>query len=348
MTTTRRLTAAALCAAALGAAACSDSNKPEAVDPAVVSSGMTGLTATFSSNLAFQSLRELSGAFTFTAAGAAVSATLPPAPGDRTPVTLTPVQRHALTQFALHGGSGALAIFPADVLGKMFVWDTVPNKYVKSLTATGAPSNGVRFELYLVNTATHQPQRPLIKVGYVDITDLSTAQANKLGILVKYGTQTIASYTITAVVSTSSIALSAAGYLTDGTARLDFDLSTAISQTGLTIDYALNGSNGFSATLHVTVNLVTGASTFVWTIANGGNSVEVNATATNAAVNGQIKFNGVVVATLTGDPANPTIAGAAGHTFTTQQLANLRAVFNGFGELLDQLDGIFAPGDLVF
>jgi hypothetical protein len=199
-----------------------------------------------------------------------------------------------------------------------------------------------------VNTATHQPQRPLIKVGYVDLTDLSTAQANKLGVLVKYGTQTIASYNVTAAIATSSIALGAAGYLTDGTARLDFDLSTTLSQTGLTLDYTLNGSNGFSATLTVTANLISGTSTFVWTIANGGNTVEVNATATDAAVNGQIKFNGVVVATVTGNPGSPTVTGAAGHTFTTQQLASLRSVLSGFSELLNQIDGVFAPADLVF
>jgi hypothetical protein len=338
-------------AGALVAAACSDTNKPEAVNPSTIASGMTGLTSSFSSNLAFQSLRELSSAFTFTAASGtadAVSATLPPMPGEERRFALTPAQRRALIQFALHGPSGTHAIFPVDVLGKTFVWDTTANKYVVSPTETGAPSGGVRFKLYLVAAATHQPQRPLLVVGYVDLTDLSTTQANKLGILVKYGTQTIASYTITGTVATSSVGLRAAGYITDGMARLDFDLSMTISLNQIVVDYSLNGSNGFSATIQATVNLATGSGSLLWRISQGGSTVEVNGTSTSTAVNCQIKFNGVTVATVTGDPDDPTITGAGGQTFTASDLAALQGVLDGFGELMDQIDGVFGPADLVF
>lgn len=348
MTTLRRWTSIFLCGTVLAAASCSDTNAPEDVDPAVVASGMTDLTATFSSNIAFQSLRELSTQFTFSAAGAALAATLPPLPGAEAPAALTPAQRSALLQLSLHGGSGSLAIFPVDVLGKTFVWDTTQNRYVRSLTATGAPANGVRFELYLVDTETHLPQEtPLMKVGYVDLTDLSTAQANKLGVLVKYGAQTIASYTITAAISTSSVALGAEGYLTDGTARLDFDLSTTFSATGLTLDYSLAGSNGFTASLVVTANLVNYTSSLAWRIEHGGNTVEINGTESATAVSCQVRFNGVTVATVSGDPDAPTITGAGGHSFTAEDLADLEAVFEGFGELLEEIDGVFGPAYFV-
>lgn len=350
MTNLRRWTSIFLCGTLLGAASCSDANAPEDVDPAVVASGMAGLTSAFSGNLAFQSLRELSAQFTFPAAGAALSATLPPPPGGAPLVTLTPAQRRALLQLSLHGGSGSLAIFPVDVLGGTFVWDVAQDRYVRSLTATGAPSNGVRFELYLVDLETHLPQEPLMNVGYVDLTDLSTAQADRLGVLVKYGTQTIASYTVTAAVSTSSVALGADGYLAgaDGTARLDFVLATTISSSGFTLDYDLAGSNGFSASLVVTVNLVGNTSSLAWRISQGGNSIEVTGTSTATAVNCHIKFNGVMVATASGDPDAPTITGALGHTFTAEELDDLGDVFEGFFELIDQIDGVFSPAGLVF
>jgi len=351
MPTVKRWTSLAALAAVLAAAACSDTNKPEAVDPSTVASGMTGLTGSFSSNLAFQSLRELSDAFTFTAASgaaAAVSATLPPAPGEERGFTPTPEQRRALTQFALRGPAASLAIFPVDVLGKTFVWDTTANKYVVSQTETGAPSNGVRFKLYLVNADTHRPQRPLLVVGYVDLTDLSTAQANKLGVLVKYGTQTIASYTITGTIATSGVGLRAEGYISDGTARLDFDLSMTISLSQIVVDYWLEGSNGFAAVMQVTVDLATGSGSLLWRISQGGNTVEVNGTSTGTAVDCQIKFNGVTVATITGDPDNPTITVAGGRTFTASELAALRSIFEGFIELMDQTDGVFGPAGLVF
>jgi len=351
MPTVKRWTSLAALAGALAAAACSDTNKPEAVNPSTVASGMTGLTSSFSSNLAFQSLRELSGAFTFTAASgaaAAVSATLPPVPGEERRFALTPGQRSALTQFALRGPTASLAIFPVDVLGKTFVWDTLLNKYVKDLTAAGAPADGVRFKLYLVNPATHRPQRPLLVVGYVDLTDLSTAQANKVGVLVKYGVQTIASYTITGTIATNSIGLRAEGYITDGTARLDFDLSATISLSQIVLNHQLEGSNGFSAVMQVTVDLATGSWSLLWRISQGGNTVEVNGTFTDTAVDCQIKFNGATVASLTGDPENPTITGVGGRTFTASEVAALRSIFEGFVELMDEIDGVFGPAGLVF
>lgn len=351
MIAVKRWTSLAVLAGALALGACSDTNKPEAVNITTMASGMSSLTGSFTSNLAFQSLRELAPAFTFTAAGgsgAAVAATLPPLPGEAPQSALTEAQRRALTQFALHGGTGSLAIFPVDVLGKTFVWDAALNKYKVNPTATGAPSNGVRFRLYLVDPVLHVPQPQLYVVGYVDLTDQSTAQANKLGVLVKYGTQTIANYTITGIIATSSTELRAQGYITDGTARLDFDLTDTESQTQIGVNYQLNASNGFSATMQYTITVATWSTSGVGRIARGGNTVEVTGTVVSGVTNSQIKFNGVTVATVTGGRDNPTITGAGGWTFSTQDLAALGAILEGFDELENQTDGVFGPAFLVF
>ena len=348
MTRLHRWTPVVVIAAGLVAGACAgDVNRPEDVDPQVVSSGMSGLTSSFSGNLAFQSLRGLAGSFGFTAAAAAVRATVP---GSARDLALTPDQRRALLQFSLHGPSGAQAIFPVDVLGKTLVWDTTLNRYVVNATLTGAPSNGVRFVLYLMgDTVLGRPRVPLQTVGSVDLTDQSTTLSNKLGVKVKYLSQVIAEYTIAGTLTTGGLTLRAQGYLTDTVTRLDFDLSMTVTASTLTVNYTLSGSNGFAATLQVASSLAANsAGTVLWRVTNAGNTVEVDLAGAGNAVTGQVLFNGGVVATVTGSGDTPTITGSGGRTLTAQDLQALQQIFRGFGELMDQIDGVFGPAHLVF
>lgn len=350
---TRRWMGAFALAAGLAAAACSsDVNKPEDVNPQAVATGVSGITDQFSSNLAFQSLRELSGSFGFSAVGGAATAAaamLPPLPGGAHAFTLSPAQRAALLQLSLRSPAAEQAIFPVNVLGKTLVWDTTLNRYVVDSTLTGAPATGVRFRLYLVgDTTLHRPQKPLIVVGYVDLTDKSNAQANKLGVLIKYLSQTIADYTITGTLTTSGLGLGAQGYITDGTARLDFDLQVQVTVENVVLNYTLTGSNGFQAIVQASLNVATDVTTVLWRVASGGNSIELDLTAGAITATGQILFNGVTVATVTGSQANPTIVASGGHTLTPQDVASLRGVFAGFMELMDQVDGVFGPAHLVF
>ena len=350
MTRRHRWLPAFVFAAGLAAGACgSDPNKPEDVDPQAVSNGMSDITSSFSSNLQFQSLRGLAGRFGFTAAAAAVQATAPWVPGAARDFALTPAQRRALLQFSLRGPSGVQALFPVDVLGKTFVWDVALNQYAISPTLTGAPSNGVRFVLYLMgDTILGRPRIPLQTVGSVDLTDQSTTLSNKLGVQVKYLSQVIANYTIAGTLTTGGLTLRAQGYLTDGVMRLDFDLSMTLSASTLGVNYTLSGSNGFGATLQVTVGLLTNAGTVLWRVTNAGNTVEVNLTGTGSTVTGQILFNGGVAATVTGNGDNPTITGSGGLALTAADLLALQRIFQGFGELMDQVDGVFGPAHLVF
>jgi len=337
-----RVTSLVLLAGSLAAVACSDSNEPEEVNPTAVSTGMASLTGSFSSNVAFQSLRHLSAYFSFTAAtraAAALEAVLPsPASSPQ----------RALASLALRGPAETQALFPVDVLGKTFAWDAAQGKYVVDLLATGAPADGVRFRLYILNQSTHLPQVPLQVVGYVDLTDRSTVQSEKLGVLVKYGTMTIADYVITGTEATTSHTLEAQGYITDGTSRLDFDLAITESQTQVLVDYTVSSSNGYTATLRTTETLATGAMSIYWLVEKSGNSLEVSGNSTTSAINCQLKFNGVTVATLTGSPSSPTVTGAGGRTFTTQDLAALQAIFESFNDLDSEIGGVFNPADLVF
>jgi hypothetical protein len=270
-------------------------------------------------------------------------------PGAARDFALTPAQRRALLQFSQHGPSGVQAIFPVDVLGKTFVWDTTLHKYVVNATLTGAPANGVRFVLYLMgDTLLGQPRLPLQNVGSADLTDQSTNLSNKIGVQVKYLSQVIADYTIAGTLTTGGLTLRALGYLTDGVTRLDFDFAMTLSASTLGVNYTLSGSNGFAATLQVTVSLQTNGGTVLWRVTYAGTTVEVNLTETGSTVTGQILFNGSVAALVTGNGGNPTITGSGGRTLTASDIAALQRIFQGFAELMDQIDGVFGPAHLVF
>ena len=183
----------------------------------------------------------------------------------------------------------------------------------------------------------------------MDLTDQSTTLSNKLGVKVKYLSQVIADYTIAGTLTTGGLTLRAQGYLTDTVTRLDFDLSMTVTASTLTVNYTLSGSNGFAATLQVASSLVANsAGTVLWRVTNAGNTVEVDLAGAGNAVTGQVLFNGGVVATVTGSGDTPTITGSGGRTLTAQDLQALQQIFRGFGELMDQIDGVFGPAHLVF
>ncbi len=350
MRTVTRPLSGLLLAASLAAAGCAkDANKPEAVDPQAVSAGVADLASAFTGNLPFQSLRYLSSSFGFAAASrvAAVAALLPPALG--TPrAEPTPAQRAALLALALQGANAPQAIFPSDVLGKTLVWDTTLGRYAVDPNATGAPSNGVRFVLYLVgDTILGTPRLPLVVTGHVDLKDESDARANRLRVVVQYLAQTVADYTITAAYSTTSLALESKGYLTDGTARLDFDLVLAAGLSGLDITYTLSGSNGFDAVLRITIALDTGATAMLWRISDGSNSVEVELSQADSLARGAIRFNGATVAGIVGTIDAPVITGTGRVALAEEDLLALRAIFANFVSLVDQLTGVFGPAQFL-
>jgi hypothetical protein len=116
----------------------------------------------------------------------------------------------------------------------------------------------------------------------------------------------------------------------------------------VTLDYTLTGSNGFQAIVQASYNSGTGASSLLWRVASGRNSVELDLNAGDSTVTGQVLFNGVTVATITGSQSDPSIVASSGHPLTPQDIESLRSVFAGFTVLMDQVNGVFGPAHLVF
>jgi hypothetical protein len=340
--------------AAAGLAACGSDKAagPESVNVGDMSNGLSGVASEFTGNAVFQSLANLSFYFTVdTTVSAAVRASAPFGVSDD-PKALTAAarqHREAMRVLTSLAPGDIAAFFPQDVLGRTFAWDTAQNRYRIS-NLTGAPTNGVRFLLYVTNV-TGSPVEPLLPLGFVDLTDEPTAGAENLGVLVKFGQQTVADYTISAVTTTSSFTLTASGSLFGSTgSQVDFALVSGESDVNggtSTLDYHVAGSNGFSIDFDYSETATSASLDF--RLAGDGNTLQMVASAGAAGLSGQIKFNGVTVATISGDPDNPTITGAGGRELTQQELAGLQQIFETAGELLLVVFlSVFAPAFFVF
>jgi len=349
MASTSRLIATSVLALALYAGACNDSTSPPAVNPAAMATAVNAFSTTFTGNAAFQSLSALSSAFTLSAAPVRPAA---PLPASGAPWLASVAAEMSLMRGLVGRAPSAIqALFRANVLGKTFQWDTAGGgRYrITDSTLSGASSNGVRFFLYVVIPGSARPLVPLQKIGTVDLVDVSTPQANILHTVLQFGTQTISDYTITGVKTTSSLTLTAAGYITDGVTQTTFTLQHALTlaDSSLVTDFQLSAS-GATVAMHTTLTGSGGRNAAIDWIVQKGGSIEVVGTSTPSTINVQFKFNGTTWATVSGSPAAPTIAGAPGQSLTTGDLLALAEILQGFGDISANLEGVFGPAFLVF
>ncbi len=239
------------------------------------------------------------------------------------------------------------------MLGKTYTWDSAQDIYVQS-ALTGAPASGVRFILYSVDPATGLPnEAPLTPIGNVDLTDESTPQADQIGVLVRFGTQTVADYAISAVTTQTSLTLSAVGYLrgVTGANRVDFDLETTLLDVGgagqIDIDYHVAGSNG--VVIDILVSGDDSGATIDVTVSHGrGNAIRLVGTGTATTANLEIRYNGTLVATVVREGSTTTFEGANGHTLTNPERLALLGIFIQAFAFVDVLNGVFMPAYLLF
>lgn len=238
---------------------------------------------------------------------------------------------------ALVGRPSGAAIFPDSVLGKTFVWDTAAHGYAPS-TATGAPANGVRFVLYVLDLTTFLPAIPLTVDGDVDLTDQSTSTASVLGVTVLGppgpAPVTYAAYTIS-VPSGLPSNMALAGFLTDGTTRLDL---TATLNAGATSFTAQTTVDVAALAVHITETAsVSGTASVViatdLAVTSGGQTVRANGSVTidsaTASLSGSdsVTVDGRPFATITVQNTGLGYDGAPGVTLTAADKAALLGLF---------------------
>ena len=164
-----------------------------------------------------------------------------------------------LSATAFNGGSPksvALAVIPAEVLGKTFEYNSGTALY-EATARTGAPINGVRFILYAVNPITNVPVEPLTEAGYADVLDESTPTANSVRLQLVSGGVTYLDYGVTGSATASTGRAVVDGYATDGTTRVNFDLDNSYSDVAngsAAFDYSLTAPS-IEIALHYVVGL---------------------------------------------------------------------------------------------
>ena len=251
--------------------------------------------------------------------------------------------------------------FPSNYLGVTFVWSHAEERYVASEEA-GAPADGIRLIYYAVDPFTHQPAEPLTALGRIDLRDLSGASSQRLGVAVVSTSGstdvTLADYFLdasyTSTQQETSVRQVADGYLSNGVARLDFDLvnEAAVTETGFTLDQsyemALAGTDvrvAYQGTLAGDWASEEGTLDIVASVEGNGTSVRFELSAAGEQLEGGVYHGSDLVATISGTGDAPVFTNAAtGEPLTAEQLEALAEIFHAVEGLFELAEGIF-PGE---
>ncbi len=359
----RRLGAAGLMVSL--AAGCSDSGTaPNLSDPAATVAAFESFDDAFASP-AFQSFRGVSTFLTFAGASSGTSvATLlratAPDLAEMSSGTFRPGPRRvaaikALAP-ALHRTEPAGPIIPDNIYGTTWEWDINSQSYIQT-AREGAPANGVRVILYTINPLTQEPADPLVEVGTLDLMDESVGNTLQLHVLVLGlgGAPTYLDYTASASANQAqgTFAVSSGGHVTNGGSgaalrRLDFGVTLSGNQTatgftiGVDISYDLNEPNiaidlVYSETYNQNTSTITDDIFFSFqrlgeTIIIDGTEVS---TATSFTIDLDVRVNGGLFATITGNQQSVLVLDGAGNPLNEEQTAALRRLFLGVTEIVD-------------
>ncbi len=281
-------------------------------------------------------------------------------PGPTSPAGLLPSYDRARRYAEQPAG---LPMFPSNLLGKTLVWSTTDGYYVIDPDAMDAPANGVRIIYYAIDPTTQRPAAPLNALGYVDLTDLSTAASTRLGIKVVRTSPTSAvladyyvdaSYTETTTAVTAT--LGAVGLLSDGSSQVDFDLSqtVTISQSSdflqLAIDYSVSRS-GTDDTIHLigTGQIAIGQEepfTFDVTMTvthDGSTAVLATTLAQDGSIDGQLTYNGDAMVIIGGTAESPTFTHPDGSALSDADVQALQKLWQAIDDLFAFAENVFQP-----
>lgn len=325
-------------------AACSDANEPTPFDATTTDAKTQAVLRALDGNTALASLAVLG---PYMSGIGTASAALALAPFDPTGM-VSGVEGLRTLQALQPSFSTApsLAIFPANLLGQTFVFDPDSARYVVDPSATGAPASGIRLVLYAVDPVLGQILQPLQPIGTLDLIDVSTPASDAVRLLAVIGGVTYLDYTAGTTVTTSTVTLAAVGYVSNGTDRIDFDLSVTVDgQSGdFAVDYTLTSTEGA-----VRLEATFGSSSISVSLrlTGDGNQVLFSLLAGPSTFSGQIEYNGSVVVTIGGTVESPTFTRPDGTALSQDEIASLRAMFDIIDELFDTFDDLLFPAALV-
>ena len=253
----------------------------------------------------------------------------------------------------------AADFFPSNYLGVTFVWNFAEEGYVAS-DEPGAPEDGIRVVYYAVDPFTHMPAEPLTALGRIDLRDLSTAASQRLGIaIVRTAGEddvTLADYFLdasyTATETSFGVRQIADGYLSDGAARLDFELVNEmdLNEEQLILDQSyemsLAGTDigvAYEGTFTGDWETEAGTAEIAATVTGNGTSVRFElAVDAEEMLTGSVYHGSELVATISGTGDEPVFTNAAtGEPLTAEQLEALAEIFRAVEGLFELAEGIF-------
>ncbi|MFQ5690123.1 MAG: hypothetical protein ACE5HQ_07615 [Gemmatimonadota bacterium] len=258
-------------------------------------------------------------------------------------------------------GKASIPIFPHNLLGKTFVYDPATGDYVVDETLSGAPANGVRFLLYRLDPETEQPALPLEVTGFLDIMDQSGAASTRLAIRAVDTTggaeTTLLDYFLDGFFTVSgtelSVSFSSAGFISDGSTRVEFDLQQTLSATdgvstvhasvahritiptsGISLDLALEGDIAGAPTDEIR---------FTFTVNDGDNVAVLAVTASQTSLDGSLAYNGEEVVQIGGSPDAPSFTRTDGAPLSEGDIQALQDIFGAVDGVLNFADDLFGP-----
>jgi hypothetical protein len=248
------------------------------------------------------------------------------------------------------GGPATIPVIRSSILGKTLVYDPAAKKYVVAEGRTGAPSNGVRLVLY--ETGPDDQPNVAKEIGHADLTDERATSPTTAGlrlVVVSAGI-THLDYRFDLTGSIGAATVTVAGFMSDGTERINFELVTTGQLFGrggtVTLDAKLEvPGHDFKVAVKAvgTAGDDSAPGQIQLTVTAGSDVVAIDAKWSVGKVDASVRVNSQLFATIEGDPVNPVIKGAGGRELTAEELATLGSLFQFTEGIFALLAGLLAP-----
>ncbi|NIN71783.1 MAG: hypothetical protein GTO46_07585 [Gemmatimonadetes bacterium] len=233
-------------------------------------------------------------------------------------------------------------LIPSALLGSTCAWDFTGSSWFDDTSRTGAPEDGIRFVLYRVD-AMGMPMSAGEEFGDIDIRDFTSGDNIDVDITAREASTTVMDYGVGGTLGQSSYNLTSSGFVSDGTANRDFDVSVTGSAAGSNVSMSLQ-----VGTYDITLGSTSDASGFT----NMGSIVET-ASGSSLAIelifdfesgvdpSSGVELNGVKVAEFTSDERLVAVEGSG---LTAAELSLLEGLYDGLGEVFDLVGYLFLFG----
>lgn len=349
------------------AAACNSGTGPgptKLADPLATAADIDALDTTFSSpafqSFAFASTRTPTATSPLGAVRTLLGAAAPVLAGRPLSPSESRLAAAALSAALLpRDAAPSLSIFPPGVvLGTTYEWNVSTVQY-EPTSRTGAPANGVRFILYAVDPLSGIVIDPVsglpTEIGYADLMDESSGGTSTLHIVVvgNAGPVIYVNYRIGVTSSSTSASVTATGYITDGTHRLDFACAVSATSSSVTFDlrFDVNAEDAHARlqltlsqlnanTLQLTVNFRLQFGTEVITVA-GTDTLHTDTNVESGTLT--VRVNGGIYATITISNSGVSFTGGGGQALTPDDVTALNAIFDAINGLLGRFEALIAP-----